>query len=306
MQDFKQQWQLDQPRDFGTILGDAALLIYRNWQSLLTALAFVTLPLIGLSFIIYFAFFANLSREAILDIANEHILALGALMLIFVLATMTAQVVAIAFVYTSKKMRLLKFEPIELWHTMRPKLGKLLLIYTLTWILPLAVIGLCALLILVAKVVGIVLLIAAIIAFIWFTIGAMFAGYMGMESDLGAMDCIKKTLEMVNVQWWDAFGYVVLLSIVINAVHGVIFMPFTVLELIKNFSAISSGNSQGLQQTTLSLLSMFQSALFILFMCFTAICYNLKFYDLRENKYGYNILEKINSIGSHLTTDEEL
>ncbi|HRG21566.1 MAG TPA: hypothetical protein PLQ57_11065, partial [Saprospiraceae bacterium] len=98
MQDFKQQWQLDQPRDFGTILGDAALLIYRNWQSLLTALAFVTLPLIGLSFIIYFAFFANLSREAILDIANEHILALGALMLIFVLATMTAQVVAIAFV----------------------------------------------------------------------------------------------------------------------------------------------------------------------------------------------------------------
>ncbi|MBK7222660.1 MAG: hypothetical protein IPH94_15505 [Saprospiraceae bacterium] len=44
-------------QDFGTILADAALLIYRNWQSLLTALAFVTLPFIGLSFVIYFAFF---------------------------------------------------------------------------------------------------------------------------------------------------------------------------------------------------------------------------------------------------------
>ncbi|MBK9689244.1 MAG: hypothetical protein IPO65_16380 [Saprospiraceae bacterium] len=306
MQDFKEQWQLEQPRDFGTILADAALLIYRNWQALLTALAFVTLPFIGLSFVIYFAFLANLSQEALLDIANEHILALVALMLIFVMATITSQLVAIAFVYTSKRLGLMKFEPIELWHTMRPKLSKLLAIYTLTWILPLTVIGLCALIIMVSKVVGVVLLIAAVIAFIWFTIGAMFAGYMGMESDLSPVDCIKKTLEMVNVQWWEAFGYVVLLSIVINAVHGVIFMPFTVLELIKNFSAISSGNAEGLQQTTLSLLSMFQSALFILFMCFTAICYNLKFYDLRENKHGYNILQKIDSIGSHLTKDEEL
>ncbi|MBK8852489.1 MAG: hypothetical protein IPN73_20360 [Saprospiraceae bacterium] len=304
MRAFNEHWQLEQPRDFGTILADAAMLIYRNWQSLLTALAFVTLPVIGLSFVIYFAYFANLSQEALLDIANEHIVAIGALMLIFVVAAITAQLVAIAFVYTSKRMGMLKFEAIELWYTLRPKLAKLMVIYALTWILPLAVIGLCGLLIIFSKVVGIVLLIAVMIAFIWFAIGAMFAAYMGMESDLSAVDCIKNTLEMINVQWWDAFGYVVLLSIVINAVHGVIFMPFTVLELIRSFSAISSGNAEGFQQTSLSLLSMFQSALFILFMCFTAVCYNLKFYDLSENKHGYNILKK--NHGSHLAKDEEL
>lgn len=306
MIEFKETFQLSKPRDFGAILADVAVMIYRNWQTLLLALAYVTLPFIVMSFLVYFISFANLSQEAIENIFLDYIPSFAVLAVLLVFAGISTQLVAIAYVYTVKRLGMVKFEPIALWHTIQPKWQKILLTYAIMWFAPLVVLALCGMLIFMAKVLGIILLIIAVFGYIWFITGAMYAGYVAMDTDLSPIDCIKQALELVNAQWWETFGYLILLSIVINAVHGVIFMPFTVMELIKNFSAISSGNAENLQKTTLSLLSMFQMALMILFMCFSAFCYNLKYYDLCENKYGYNTLQRINRIGSHLTEDEDI
>lgn len=296
---------IEKPRDFGEILTDAAVLFFKNWKPFLWSMAYLTVPFFILAFILYFATLKDFSQIAIEDAIQMAVLQFLLVFVLFMAASVATQLIVVGLVELYRTTGNFAQDFREVWSVLKPVLGKVLLITVIMWLLP-AILAAAGFLLFTASPVlgGIVIFLLAIIT-IWYINSIMYATYIGIRYPDNALESIKKSFELVQNQWWAAFGFMLLVGIIINAVHSLLFLPFTLAEVIKNFSAIAEGTTAEPPKTVFTLLMMFQMMVYVVFNGYSTICFNLKYYQLIDNKYGAELENRINDIGKTLMDESE-
>ena len=296
---------IEKTRDFGEILTDAAVLFFKNWKPFLWSMAYLTVPFFILAFILYFATLKDFSQIALEDAFQMAILQFLLVFILFMAASVATQLIVIGLVELYRTTGNYAHDFREVWYVLKPVLSKLILITIVMWMLPALLAALGVLLFTVMPVVGGIAIFLLAILVIWYINSIMYATYIGARYPYNVIESIKKSFELVQNQWWAAFGFMLLVGIIINAVHSLLFLPFTMAELIKNFSAIAEGSTAEPPKTVFTLLMMFQMMVYVVFNGYSTICFNLKYYQLIDNKYGAELENRINDIGKTLLDESE-
>lgn len=296
---------IEKARDFGEVLTDAAILFFKSWKPLLWSMAYITLPFFLVAFVIYYMILSDLNSMAVEDAFMSAIYAFSGVAVLFLLASIATQLMVIALVEVYRQKGDYAKDVSEFWEVLRPVTGKLIAIGFSVWLLPAGLAMLGFLLMFASPVAGWLFLGVVAIAILWYINSAIYASFIAVRYPVGIIDAIKKALQLTQNQWWVAFGFMILLGIIVNTFHSLIFLPFTIAQVFENFSAISKGTVGEMPKTAFTLLSMFQIAVYIIFSGYSTICFNLKYYDLLDNRYGNNLESRINKIGKTLLDEWE-
>ncbi|MFN8318510.1 MAG: hypothetical protein U0V54_03705 [Saprospiraceae bacterium] len=294
---------IEKARDFGEVLTDSAILFFKSWKPLLWSMAYITLPFFLVAFVIYYMALSDFNGVAMEDAIMSAVYAFSGVAVIFLLASLATQLMVIALVEVYRQKGDYAKDVSEFWEVLRPVLGKMIGIGFLIWLLPAMLVMLGFLLMFASPIAGGIFLGIAAISILWYINSAIYASFIAIRYQVSIWDSIKKALQLTQNQWWVAFGFMILLGIIVNTFHSLIFLPFTIAQVIENFSAISKGTNAEMPKTAFTLLSMFQIAVYIVFNGYSTICFNLKYYDLLDNRYGSNLESRINNIGKTLVDE---
>ena len=137
----------------------------------------------------------------------------------------------------------------------------------------------------------------SMIGIVWAMVPLSIAPFVYIRENLGIIETVKRSLDIIKGQWGNTF-LVIFVSSIIAAMCSYLFLiPIYLISFAFGFSMLdlSNGTLEGWLPTVILVLSSMVS---ILVNMYTITCITLKYYDLVEQKEGTLLTNKISSIGS--------
>lgn len=133
-----------------------------------------------------------------------------------------------------------------------------------------------------------------IIPGIYFAVVLLFGGYFIVLQDKSVSQSISSSMSLVHGQWWNFFGYIFVLQLIVSGLAYLFSIPYMVLV----FKGVFTQEMPGTYETTFTMMfaTLGQAFLYIISMVGIAV----RFFSDLEKKEHAGLLSKIDRIGNNL------
>lgn len=147
-------------------------------------------------------------------------------------------------------------------------------------------------------VVGVALIlafVALILPGIWLAVSlSVFFAVMLLEDEtIGG--AFTRSIRLVNTSWWNTFGLIVVVVIVLIIFSMAVTLPFTIAGL---FLTAVQGGPDGIQWFTILSNTISQLAAFVM-NGFMVVLTTLLYYSLREKREGISLVSRVENLGNN-------
>lgn len=274
--------ELRQRRDFSAVIGTGFQFIRQNWKTLYRPLVFIALPI----YIVASLFFGSFFRTMYTGMGNPDAAAiLGSLgsMAFGYLLMAVSMLVLYTMVYEYMRHYMLN-------HGLAPTTGQL-------WK---ATAGQLP----AYFVIGILVAIITSFGFILLFVGALWlAVVFTMAYPLRAferadiVECISRSFKLIKGHWWETFGLLLVLSMLIGFLSYFIYLPFL---LLTGFGAMSGIDAMGDPTVmgermgwVVTLFMLVVGIVYVLLLPFLLVPLGLQGLSLLEEKEGRGLLQRV-------------
>lgn len=271
--------ELRKQRDFSAVISTGFQFVRQNWKTLYRPLIFICLP----PYLVASFFFGSFFRTVMVDAQAGYVgsfgtsfgsMGLGYLLMIFSALLMYAMI----YEYMRHYMQNHGLPPStgELWKATSRQLPAYFAIAVLAGILIFA---------------GVFLL---IVGALWLAIVFTMAFPLRSFEGAGITDCIGRSFKLIKGHWWETFGLVLVLAMLIGFLGYFIYLPFMMLTGFGAMSGLENpaemGERMGWMMTVFMMLS---GVVTVLLQPLILVPVGLQALSLMEEKEGRGLLERV-------------
>ncbi len=163
----------------------------------------------------------------------------------------------------------------ELWHNMIPDIGRMLL-WGIVYVL--------------AVILGTICL---IVPGIYLGVAWIFSSYFLIIRKYSVSASMGASMELIRGQWWNVFGYLIVLQLIVGGLSYVFSIPYMVLT----FKSLFTQQMPGVYEMTFGLLLANLGQFFLYIISLVGV--GVRFFGLLEQKEHTTLLSKIEQLGSN-------
>lgn len=163
----------------------------------------------------------------------------------------------------------------EIWHNMIPDIGRMLL-WGIVYVL--------------AVILGTICL---IVPGIYLGVAWIFSSYFLIIRKYSVSASMGASMELIRGQWWNVFGYLIVLQLIVGGLSYVFSIPYMVLT----FKSLFTQQMPGVYEMTFGLLLANLGQFFLYIISLVGV--GVRFFGLLEQKEHTTLLSKIEQLGSN-------
>ncbi len=299
----KRYIELYKVRDFGQMIGDSVTFFFRNLGPLTRLFLTYIVPVFLVGSILFvltgseiFNFSALSSGDFAGDYLQDFAVGMGLLYVFLIFSWFVAITVVSAYMRSYAET---EGEPdyTQIWDIFKSKIAQVTGFYLLVMLIIIIVVAVCVVIITLSSVAGgLLLFFASLWVIYFFNVTRLGLGIIVHEEDVSTLAAFSRSFKLIKTKWWLIFLAIVVTSLLVSFINYVFLIPFYIVIGVQSAVSVSEGvdMTMGSWGTFTFLFAMLGS---LYTRAILTCCWNLGYYRCREEKEGYSISQKIETIG---------